>query len=129
MWEGWATEATLSRASLAPTGNALSAALLGRRVELRFHLCDLRFQAFQACPRARQHDHLAIKLFPADQVQFAEAALQQGLELAFDFAFRQRVVAAEEAGGGAAQGVEEVFGREQGKGPGNNGGQCITQCL
>jgi len=110
-------------------GNALSDGLLGRWIELRFHLRDLRLKAFQPCPSACKYNHLAIKLFPAHQIQLAEAALQQSLELAFDFAFRQRGFAAEEAGGGAAQGVEEVFGREHGKGPGNNGGQCITQCL
>ncbi|MNP83118.1 hypothetical protein D3C76_1819710 [compost metagenome] len=60
---------------------------------------------------------MAVEFFPAHQVQFAETALQQGFELAFDFAFRQRGFAAEQAGGVAAQGVEEVFGREHGKGP------------
>lgn len=99
------------------------------RIEPGFQFGDLGFQALQASAGASQDDHLAIEFFPADQVQFAEAALQQSLELAFDFVAWQRRVAAEQAGGVAAQGVEEVFGREHGKGPENNGGQCITQCL
>ena len=56
----------------------------GRR-QLGFQLRHLRLQALQPCTRAGQHHHLAIKLFPAHQVEFAEAALQQRLELAFDF--------------------------------------------
>ena len=101
----------------------------GRWSELRFQFRHLRLKTLQSCPSARQHNHLAIKLFPAHQVQLAETTLQQSLELALDFAFRQWGFAAEEAGGGAGQGVEEVFGCEHGKCPVNNGGQCITQCL
>jgi len=103
--------------------------LFSGRCQLRFHLGNLGFEAFEAGASTRQHYHLTIELFPADQIEFAEGTLQQHFELAFHFGFRQRGVAAEEAGGGAAQGVEEVFGREHGKCPGNNGRQCITQCL
>ncbi len=89
--------------------------LLLAGIQPRFQLCHLRLQALQPRTGAGQDYHLAVEFFAADQVQFAEPTLQQRLELAFDFIAGQRGVAAEQARGVAAQGVEEVFGREHGK--------------
>ena len=89
--------------------------LFGGRVQPCFQFRDFRLQALQPRTRAGQYHHLAVEFFPTHQVQFAEATLQQGLELAFDFVAGQRGVTAEQARGVAAQGVEEVFGREHGK--------------
>nr|GFB21051.1 hypothetical protein [Tanacetum cinerariifolium] len=79
---------------------------------LRLHFRHLRLQCLKAGAGASEHNHLAVEFFPANQIQLAEPALQQGLELGFEFAARNRGFAGEEAGGVAAQGVEEGFGGE-----------------
>ncbi|CAN1605997.1 protein of unknown function [Pseudomonas mediterranea] len=96
--------------------------LLLRWSQPSLQLRHLRLQTFQPRPGTGQHDHLTVEFFPAHQVQLAEAALQQRLELAFDFAFGQRSVAAQEAGSVAAEGVEQVFGGKHGSNPENDGG-------
>ena len=56
--------------------------------------------------------HLAVEFIPADQVQFTEGALHEDLELALQFGAWLCGVAAEQARGLVAQGVEKGFGRE-----------------
>src|SRR5690606_15373072 len=63
---------------------------------LGFKLRQSRFECFQAGAGACQHGHLTVEFLAADQVQFAEGALQQGLELGLEFAARQWTVAVEQ---------------------------------
>ena len=77
-----------------PTGTG--ARLLGRWQQSGFHFGHFGFQRFKAGTGARQYHHLAVELFATDQIQLAEAALQQGFELAFDFVTRQSRVATEQ---------------------------------
>ena len=86
--------------------------LLRSRRQPGFQLSYLFLQGFEPGAGARQHDHLAVEFFTADQVQFAEGALHQHLELAFQFGARLGGIAAEQARGLVAQGVEKGFGRE-----------------
>ena len=89
-------------------------ALFAGRQQLGFKLRDFGFQAFETSAGAGQYHHLAVEFFAADQIQFAEATLQQGFELAFDFVTWLRRFATEQTGGLATQGVEKVFGSEHG---------------
>ena len=98
-----------------PTGTA--ARLLGRWQQSGFHFGHFGFQCFKAGTGARQYHHLAVELFTTDQIQLAEAALQQGFELAFDLIARQGGVAIEQTSSLATQGIEKIFGREHGIGP------------
>src|SRR5690606_20484896 len=61
---------------------------------LRFQLRHTGFEGFQAGAGAGQHDHLTVELFAADQIELAERALQQGLEVRFQFRVGQGGVAA-----------------------------------
>ena len=63
------------------------------------------FERFQARTGAGQYDHLAVELVAADQIEFAEGALQQHLELGFEFTARQGRITVEQARGMGGQGV------------------------
>ena len=54
----------------------------------RFHRGHFSLKGFQARASAGQHDHLAVEFVAADQVEFAEGALQQHLELGLEFTAR-----------------------------------------
>lgn len=90
--------------------------------ELGFQFRDLGFQRFEASAGAGENYHLAVELFPADQIELAEAALQQGLELRLQFGARQWAVATEQARGVATECIEQSFGWEHGQVPDTDGG-------
>ena len=77
-----------------------------------FQFSHLLFQGFESGAGAGQDDHLTVEFLAADQVQLAEGPLHQYFELAFQFGAGLGGIAAEQARGLVAQGVEKGFGRE-----------------
>ncbi len=59
-----------------------------RRLQAGFQFGDARFEGFEARAGACQHRHLCVELVAADQIELAEGARQQGLELGFQFGAR-----------------------------------------
>lgn len=97
-----------------PARRGLLGGFGGGRRELGFHFRDLGFQRLEARAGTGEDDHLAVEFVAADQVELAEGALHQNLELGFQLGLRQGRFATEQTSGLLADGIEEGFGRQHG---------------
>jgi len=79
-----------------------------------FEFENLTFQGFEASAGACEHNHLAVEFVAADQIELAEGALQQRLELRFELFALNGALAIEQSRSMGAEGIEQGFGRQHG---------------